>query len=124
MAKAPTHQRKIGNLGEDIAAAFLESKGYQILDRNYHSRYGELDLVAKKKKNLVFVEVKTRTSEAFGLPEASVTPDKFEKIYNTGLIWLQEHPEEPDDWRVDLIAIQLDRTRNVRDLHHFENVLL
>jgi putative endonuclease len=124
MAKTPIHQRKIGDLGEDIAAGFLESDGYQILDRNYHSRYGELDLVAKKENRLVFAEVKTRTSDAFGLPEASVTPGKFEKICNTGLIWLQEHPDEPDEWRVDVIAIRLDRARQIRDIHHFINVVL
>ncbi|MCB2202543.1 YraN family protein [bacterium] len=124
MAKTTTHQRQIGDLGETIAAAFLEKQGYRILDRNYASRYGELDLVAKKEQNLVFVEVKTRTSEAFGLPETSVTSAKFEKICNTVLFWLQEHPEEPDDWRVDVIAIQLDHNRNVRDIHHFENVVL
>lgn len=124
MAKTPTRQRKIGNLGEDIAAGFFESDGYQVLDRNYHSRYGELDLVLKKDNTLVFAEVKTRSSDAFGLPEASVTPGKFEKICNTGLIWLQEHPDEPDEWRVDVIAIQLDRARQVRDIHHFINVVL
>ncbi|MDY6873972.1 MAG: YraN family protein [Chloroflexota bacterium] len=124
MAKTTTHQRKIGNLGENIAATHLEKKGYQILDRNYSSRYGELDLVAKKGSYLVFVEVKTRTSNAFGMPEASVTADKFERICNTGLFWLQDHPEEPDDWRVDVIAIQLDQNHHIRDIHHFENILL
>lgn len=124
MEKATTHQQKIGSLGEGIAAKFLESIGYQILDRNYHSRYGELDLVAKKDNRLVFAEVKTRTSETFGLPEASVTPEKFEKICNTGLFWLQDHPDEPDEWRVDVIAILLDPARQVKDIHHFINVVL
>ena len=81
-----TYQKRIGNQGEKIAAAYLESKGYRILEQNYHTRFGEIDLVAQEGDSLVFVEVKARTSTTFGLPEASVTPAKLEKIENAILV--------------------------------------
>ncbi len=118
------YQKHIGNIGEKIAADYLQSEGYQLVDQNFTTRYGELDLVALEGGNLVFVEVKTRTSATFGLPEESVTPTKLERIQNAALLWLQAHPEYPDDWRVDVIAILLDHDKAVQDLHHFINVQL
>ena len=122
MTDKQTYQQQVGRQGEDIAADYLQIKGYQILDRNYHSRFGEVDLVAEKDGVIVFVEVKARTNNRFGLPEESVTPEKLEKIYDTALFWLQEHPELPDDWRVDVIAIQLDKAHNPRDIQHYINI--
>lgn len=119
MANNETYQKKLGNKGEGIAAQYLRSRGYQIIDRNYHSRYGEIDLIAKQEDYMIFVEVKTRTSERFGMPEASVTAEKLEKINNTGLLWLQDHPEAPDNWRIDVIAIVMDKAHQVTDIQHF-----
>ena len=119
-----TYQKQIGDIGEKIAADYLLDKGYQLVDNNYTTRYGELDLVALEGGNPVFVEVKTRTSAAFGTPEASVTPAKLERIQNAALLWLQVHPEYPDDWRVDVIAILLNHGKEVQDLQHFINVQL
>ena len=117
-----TYQQQIGARGEKIAADYLRSQGYEILDANYHSRYGEIDLVAEGDRCVVFVEVKTRTNDRFGLPEASVTPSKLEKIYDTALLWLQDHPDKPDDWRVDVISIQLDPALQPQDIQHFINI--
>jgi putative endonuclease len=122
MAKNVTYQKRIGDEGEDFARQYLRARGYQILERNYHSRYGEVDLVAENDRCIVFVEVKTRTSDRFGLPEESVTPEKLEKINDTGLLWLQDHPEAPDDWRVDVIAIIMDKNQNVVDIQHFVDI--
>jgi putative endonuclease len=122
MAKNVTYQKRIGDEGEDFARQYLRARGYQILERNYHSRYGEVDLVAEHDRCIVFVEVKTRTSDRFGLPEESVTPEKLEKINDTGLLWLQDHPEAPDDWRVDVIAIIMDKNQNVVDIQHFVDI--
>lgn len=118
-----TYQKQIGNHGEQIAAAYLGERGYKILDLNYHTRFGEIDLVAQKGNDLVFVEVKTRTNTSFGLPEASVTPAKLEKIESAALFWLQEHPEIRDDWRIDVIAILLNKEKALKDIQHFINVL-
>lgn len=119
-----TYQRKIGDKGEQIAADYLKDRGYQLLDKNFITRYGELDLVAFETGTVVFVEVKTRTSTTFGLPEASVTPAKLERIQNAGLLWLQAHPEAPGDWRVDVVAIILSHQGNILDIQHFINIIL
>ena len=118
-----TYQKRIGNQGEQIAAVYLESKGYRILEQNYNTRFGEIDLVAQEGDSLVFVEVKARTSTTFGLPEASVTPAKLEKIENAILLWLHDHPDYEDDWRIDVIAILLKKDTSVEDIQHFINVL-
>jgi putative endonuclease len=117
-----TYQKQIGNKGEQMAADYLQIQGFTLLDMNFNTRYGELDLVMLDSESLVFVEVKTRTSADLMMPEESITYAKFERIYNAGLLWLQAHPDCPDDWRVDVVAILLDRQKNIVDLHHFANV--
>jgi len=122
MDEKETYRQRVGQQGEEIAANYLQHQGYQILDRNYHSRFGEVDLVAEKDDVVVFVEVKARTSASFGLPEESVTAEKLAKIYDTALLWLQQHPEKPDDWRVDVIAIQMDKGLQPKDIQHFIDI--
>ncbi|MFW5714171.1 MAG: YraN family protein [Brevefilum sp.] len=119
-----TYQKRIGNLGESIAADFLTDHGYQLMDKNFSTPYGELDLVFDDLGQVVFVEVKTRTSDTFGNPETSITEIKLERIQNAALLWLQAHPEIRDDWRMDVIAILLDAKGNVRDIQHFINVII
>jgi len=117
-----TYQRKIGNLGESIAADFLKDQGYQWLDSNFNTPYGELDLVFLDQDMVVFVEVKTRTSELFNTPESNVTPAKLERIQNAALMWLQKHPEYSDDCRVDVVAVLLNPQGDLQDIQHFINV--
>lgn len=117
-----TYQRTIGIKGERIAAAFLLGKGYQIIEKNFYSRYGEIDIVAQDSGVIVFVEVKTRTNQTFGDPEASITHAKIERIQKAGLTWLQAHPESPDDWRIEAISIFIDDKGNVQDLRHFTEI--
>ena len=118
-----TYQKKIGNIGEKIAAEFLLERGYRLIDQQYTTRYGELDLVMDDSGSVVFVEVKTRTTDTFGLPENSITTEKLEKIQKAGLLWLQAHPERNDFWRIDVIAVILDHQNSVKDVQHFINVL-
>ena len=119
-----TYQRRIGNLGEAIAADFLKDRGYEWLEANYNTPYGELDLVFLDQDCIVFVEVKTRTSDSFGAPETSITAAKLERIQNSALLWLQAHPECVDDWRIDAVAVLLDSQGHVNDIQHFINVIL
>ena len=119
-----TYQRRIGDKGEAIASDFLKDLGYQFLDQNYSTRYGELDLVFLDADMIVFVEVKTRTSDTFGSPESSITEAKLERIQNAALLWLQAHPEVDDDWRIDVVAILLDANAHAKDVQHFINVNL
>lgn len=117
-----TYKKRLGDKGEEIAADFLLDKGYQILERNYFSRYGEIDLVAQDFDAVVFVEVKTRRTQSFGSPEASVTPAKLERIQKAGLIWLRDHPDSPENWRVEVISIMLDARYHVQEIRHFVDI--
>lgn len=69
----------LGKLAEDFAVSLLQGKGYKIIDRNFHSRFGEIDIIAEENETLIFVEVKARWSPKFGVPEEAVTPQKLLK---------------------------------------------
>ena len=83
---------ELGKAGEEVAAGFMEAKGYHNLDRNYRFQKGEIDLVALRIEpaELVFVEVKTRSSEAWGFPEEAVTASKKKMLFKTYDAYLQE----------------------------------
>ena len=99
-------RQTIGKWGEDVAAQFLQDKGYEILQRNVRSAYGELDIVARYGATIVFVEVKTRTSTSFGLPEIAVGNRKIQHLLNSAQAFMQLYPGPEQAWRVDVIAIQ------------------
>lgn len=82
----------LGKKGEDLAAAFLLQKGYEILHRNWRYSYFEIDIIATKKDKLHFVEVKMRSSKAYGHPEESVTKKKFKKLLSAADEFLHLHP--------------------------------
>lgn len=78
-----------GKIGEDAVCKYLGNNNYEILSRNYHSRYGEIDIIAKSGECIVFVEVKTRKSTVYGNPAEFVTQQKMKKIIKTAMIYLQ-----------------------------------
>lgn len=109
-----SHQKTMGKRGEDAAAAYLAKQGYRILARNYRCREGEIDLVAQEGEFLVFVEVKARSSTAYGYGRDAITPRKQAKIILTARYYLMEHhPDEPPPCRFDVAEV---------DLHHGEAV--
>lgn len=116
-------RKSLGNWGEKIAAEYLLEKGYLILERNYRSSYGEIDLIVQIDKVTVFVEVKTRSSNRFGYPEEAVTRAKMEHLYSSAQAYLQTHPEISGDWRIDVIAIARSRGVLPEEIVHFENIL-
>jgi putative endonuclease len=107
-------RKELGIQGEKIAQDFLKEKGYRILDTNVRSREGEIDIVAEKESYLVFIEVRTRSSRAFGTPEESLTLAKNNRLVRLALAYLQNHPSRFSDWRIDMIAIELDGDRVAR----------
>ncbi|MCR5266079.1 MAG: YraN family protein [Cyanobacteria bacterium RUI128] len=111
--------RKTGQIGEDMAAEYLIDKGYKILERNKHfSRACEVDIIALDKKTLVFVEVKTRSTNICGTPFEAITPAKYQKI-KTGLFtYLSEHTEYKK-YRIDGISVTLKPTVQIE---HLENI--
>ncbi len=99
-----------GRIGEDYTAGWLQRNGYAILDRNYHSRYGEIDIIASDGKYIIFVEVKTRAAGAKGSPLEAVTKGKRQKIIRTALLYLAEHPElERLQCRFDVAGLTVQR---------------
>lgn len=98
---------KLGKIAEDYAEKLLSKKGYKILDRNFHSRFGEIDIIAQDDKTLVFVEVKARWNDKYGKPEESVTPGKLWKIEQTGQYYSILNPSLPKKMRIDVVAIEI-----------------
>ncbi len=94
-----------GNLNEKIACDYLVSKGLKLLTRNYHSRYGEIDLIMKDGSVLVFVEVRYRSNKNFGGASMSITPAKQRKIALTALLFLQKNKKTEWPCRFDVVAL-------------------
>ncbi|GAB2488306.1 YraN family protein [Jatrophihabitans fulvus] len=84
----------VGRFGEQVATEHLAAAGYEIVARNWRCRHGELDLVARDGEALVFVEVKTRSSAAFGVPAAAVDPRKIARLRRLAGAWLEAHRDE------------------------------
>jgi putative endonuclease len=123
------YRQTLGKWGEDQAVSFLINKGYKILKRNFRTDYGELDIICQHElegnDQLVFVEVKTRTTTKFGFPEESVSWGKKQHILNSIADFMQKHPELDETWRVDVIAIRRLRGKeNAPEIIHFENVFV
>lgn len=102
----PDVRKIFGDSAEGLAAKFLQKKGLRILGRQYRTKLGEIDLIAKDGDEIVFVEVKARKSAAFGYPEESVTPAKLRKIANTAEMYMREKNFTGRPYRVDVIAIE------------------
>ena len=114
--------RKKGQEGEQMAAAYLETKGYTILEYNYFFERAEVDLVAydKEQENIVFVEVKKRSSTTFGAPAESVSEKKKKNIYKAAEAWLYERKMDGSPVRFDVIAI-VQKENEAPNIQHFEH---
>ena len=99
--------QKIGKFGEDVAVKYLKQNGYKILDRNFNCKRGELDIVALQKKQIIFIEIKARTSTKYGLPKEAVTKKKLEHIYKTAEYYLYTRNLEKEDIRIDVIEVYI-----------------
>jgi putative endonuclease len=117
------YRKKLGQWGEKVAAHHLEAKGYEIVARNWRCREGEIDLVARAGDELVFVEVKTRRGRSQGTPEEALTPHKTRKLLALGEIYTAVH-ELDVDWRIDLVAVELDGNGKLLRCEHIPNAVL
>lgn len=115
--------KEVGKTGEAYAIRFLIARGYDILEENFYSRFGEVDIIAEKEWALAFIEVKTRTSEAYGMPEECITNGKIERIQKTALHFLDEtRGKNHHDLRIDLIVVKLNKDYDFIDLKHIKNI--
>ena len=96
--------QNLGKWGEETAASFLMDKGYKLIEKNWRTRQGEIDLVMQDGASLVFVEVKTRSTKNFGYPEESLTQEKLEHLTSACEQFLQTYGRDPD-YRIDCVAI-------------------
>lgn len=102
-----------GKFGERIGEDYLKKQGYQILERNVRSPFGEIDLVAFHQSTLVFVEIKTRRDQTFGYPEEAVGEHKKTQLVRLASWYLARHPKLRSAVRFDVLAIQMEGARPV-----------
>lgn len=114
------HNQRVGKWGEEIAADHLTQRGCEVIARNARTPYGEIDIVAKQGEIVIFVEVKTRTSDKMGLPEESITARKRRHMIACAEHYAMEH--EIDHWQVDVIAVE-GKPGIQPKITHFENAI-
>ncbi len=111
--------KKTGFIGEDLATEELKKKGYAILERNFSNKFGEIDIIARDKNVLIFVEVKTKIGEYFGLPEEMISKGKLQRVRNMATIYMKGVSLP---CRIDVVAIVLTPENELVRLTHYENV--
>ena len=116
-------RHSLGQRGERYAAQYLTAHGYAIRERNWRCTVGELDLVAEKDGALIFVEVRTRQSDRLGTPEESITPAKRVKLIAPAQTYRDEHGQLDRDWRIDVLAIEIDSRGAVKRCTLIENAI-
>ena len=123
MKTKSAHRISLGRLGEALAGVYMEERGYTILGRNIRTPYGEIDLLAQQGETIIFLEVKTRSSKTLGPPEISITPVKLAHMRSAAEYYIQQHPDLNNDWRFDVITIQMQVDQASPQIDHFENVI-
>lgn len=113
-------RRRLGGAGEEVACRFLEEKGLKILDRNWRTGSGELDIVAGDGTTVVFVEVKTRLNTSYGEPEESITREKIERIRRLAIAYMNESGLK-GGMRFDVISVLPDDTGEEWSVRHLKD---
>jgi putative endonuclease len=98
-------RRALGASGEEAVAAWYEGHGYEVMERNWRCRAGELDLILRRGRTFVFCEVKTRSSDAFGAPVEAITRDKQVRLRHLAARWLEDAPMRPTEIRFDVASV-------------------
>lgn len=117
------YKQVLGAWGERQAEAFLMERGLVLVTRNYRTPYGEIDLVMQSGDQLVFIEVKTRSSINSNPPEEAVTARKQEHMLLSAQQYLEDHPDANPDWRIDVISIRGRRANRPVEIMWFEDAL-
>lgn len=118
----PNKNQKLGSWGEDLAIEYLLKNKYKILEKNYKNNYGEIDIVAKKKKIIVFIEVKTRSTRSFGLPEEAVNKIKQGKLIKASEKYILDNKLK-NNYQIDVIAIERNNVTDKIDLRHLKSAV-
>ncbi len=115
------HNKIIGAYGENLAVKYLISKGAEILAKNYQTSLGEIDIIAKNRQEILFIEVKTRTSSTCGYPEIAVNREKRERIFKIANHFLQKNRLSLF-WRLDIIAIEINKSEKTAKIRWFKDI--
>lgn len=136
--KGQGHKGQIGKIGEDLACLFLKKHGYAVINRNYWKKWGEIDIVAQRGRDLRFVEVKTvsrnyvtremlaKNSDDYE-PEDNIHPwkrQRLRRVIETYLLDKEDEISEETDWQVDVISVYIDREGNELKIEWLEDVVL
>ena len=116
-------RRDTGIMGEKLAKDFLKKRGYRIIETNYRCPEGEVDIIARHKDFLVFIEVRTKTSLKFGSPEESITSAKKERLRAVAFHYQQIHDNLPQSWRIDVVAVELNQKGKPSRIELIENAV-
>jgi putative endonuclease len=116
-------RQQVGKLGEKTAQKFLKKRGYRIRETGFRCRHGEIDIIARQKDCLVFIEVRTKSNLDFGTPEESITQAKKEKLIASALRYVTTHQNIPSLWRIDVVAIELDDKGKAKRIELIENAV-
>ncbi|MDP2741753.1 MAG: YraN family protein [bacterium] len=122
---------EVGKIGEGLAKEFLEKQGYEIIEQNYRTKYAEIDLIVKKGKDLVFVEVRTKIGENFGTPEETINKKKMKKLWGNAIAYASIKKWDGSS-RIDAICIVLkplgrsptgEANYSIERLNHYESII-
>ena len=115
------NKTEVGKLGEKLASEYLKRKGYKILEQNWRTRYAEIDLVARQKDVLVFVEVRTKVGDRFGTPEETLNWKKLQRVKRNAFSYASR-VKWNKLYRVDAVCIVLTEDHTIKRLAHYENI--
>jgi|WetSurMetagenome_2_1015567.scaffolds.fasta_scaffold09067_4 putative endonuclease len=122
MTKKKNWNQEIGRRGEDLAEEYFHNLGFDILARNYHTAYGEIDLVIEKDKAIIFIEVKTRTGSEYGYGEAAVDYGKLEHLTAAAEYYMATEKVDTETWQIDVLAVMINPIGAEPEYEWFENV--
>lgn len=116
----PRSKIKLGKIGEKLASNYLEKNNYKIIEKNHRSRFGEIDIIAKVDDIFVFVEVKTKSTRAYGEPEEMVNFKKKQKLIRLAKSYMQDKEISDKPFRIDVISVIL---KDEPKIKHFKNAI-
>jgi putative endonuclease len=113
--------QSIGKIGEQLSVNYLKEAGIKIITRNFRTDYGEIDIIGLDNNDLVFFEVKTRSTKTFGEPEIAITPYKLQHMINSAEAYMQVYGQD-ENWRIDVVAVSLNKSQQSNQIHWIKNV--
>lgn len=115
-------KRVLGKKGEEIASKYLIKSGYKVIEKNYRTKYGEIDLICEKEDSIIFIEVRTKTNLDYILPEESITSKKIEHLKKSSLEYLSNSNRKYKNIKFEFIGILFLNKENYK-LNHIKDII-